>query len=648
MKGIERSLQKYITGAGPKVSIQEVSIYAHDNGDDLVDTLFKILNNVLNDYMGETSLQKLHEVFIYLNVIIANAEKLDRVHLSRRLYKLSNKIETIRYERRNVFLNPEKTNEELDALQTEIEQVIEANDKKDNKQFDFMNYLISEPQNITYVEYTFKKIPHIVNIKDKDGKCLYHHVVSTFLETLEEENEEKTLYLMNLLSLIQHQKAFKLDETDKRKILAEIYKNIEWMSCNKKLAKKNREKINYVNIIKEMIKQENETAVDIENIATKYNVPIFFDEEITGAVTLIQHPSKENYPDRVVDDSYIITIDGNDAVEIDDGLSCTRLPNGNYMLGIHIASVLGYFPYYSEIVEEAFRRNQTIYLKEPYQDKDNDYSRVVPIFPYEFSANKGSLLVGEPRLARTYMYEITPKGEVVNQSFYKSIVTSKKKLSYHDANSILKKGCEDPTLQETLLALQEVTTILDRRNISSSVYETVKEVTPNHADLKVRKKGSENIVYQAMLLNGSRVAEHLVKLKYPCLLRVHSLEHNEDQRTQEMIDYLLEGEEGSKLEKISHLIDSIYPKGTYDTEGRHDGLDLDYYCHCTSSLRRAQDILIEHILEVCYDNEATAEEIAELWEEVERRKIQINSRVKPIDWFAQEYNRTHIKRRRSH
>ena len=114
MKGIERSLQKYITGAGPKVSIQEVSIYAHDNGDDLVDTLFKILNNVLNDYMGETSLQKLHEVFIYLNVIIANAEKLDRVHLSRRLYKLSNKIETIRYERRNVFLNPEKTNEELD------------------------------------------------------------------------------------------------------------------------------------------------------------------------------------------------------------------------------------------------------------------------------------------------------------------------------------------------------------------------------------------------------------------------------------------------------------------------------------------------------------------------------------------------------
>ena len=61
MKGIERSLHKYITGAGPKVSIQEVSIYAVEHGDDLVDILFKCLNSVLNDYIGECSLQKNRE-----------------------------------------------------------------------------------------------------------------------------------------------------------------------------------------------------------------------------------------------------------------------------------------------------------------------------------------------------------------------------------------------------------------------------------------------------------------------------------------------------------------------------------------------------------------------------------------------------------
>jgi hypothetical protein len=176
-------------------------------------------------------------------------------------------------------------------------------------------------------------------------------------------------------------------------------------------------------------------------------------------------------------------------------------------------------------------------------------------------------------------------------------------------------------------------------------YEIMKTSTYNHSDLKVKKKGAENIIYQCMLLTGTRVGEFFKKNNYPCLFRVLSLDKETDQRTSEMIDLLLEGNEGSNLEKISHLVDSIYPKGRYDTEGRHDGLDLDYYCHCTSSLRRAQDILIEHALEVCYDQEPTEEELAELREEIEKRKAQINSRNKPIDWFAQEYNRTYQKRR---
>ena len=167
----------------------------------------------------------------------------------------------------------------------------------------------------------------------------------------------------------------------------------------------------------------------------------------------------------------------------------------------------------------------------------------------------------------------------------------------------------------------------------------------NHSDLKVKKNGAENIIYQCMLLTGTRVGEFKKKNNYPCLFRVLSLDKETDQRTSEMIDLLLEGNEGSNLEKISHLVDSIYPKGRYDTEGRHDGLDLDYYCHCTSSLRRAQDILIEHALEVCYDHEPTEEELDELREEIEKRKLQINSRNKPIDWFAHEYNRTYQKRR---
>ena len=646
MKSIEKSLHKYFNGVGPKISVQEISIYATEHGDDLINTLFKILNNTLDFYTGDSSLEPLHDAFKYINIIIANAEKLNRTYLSRRLVRLTSKIETIKEERKNKFCNPEKAIEELDKLLEKINEIYIENEKKENKQFEFISYLINEPQNIAYIEYTLKKIPHIVNIRDKNNVSLYHTVIRTFLDTLGNNDEEKTMYYLNLISLIQHQKQFKIDDHEKREILAELYKELEWMSCNKKAAKKNREKIHYVSIVRDMLKKENIEVHDIEDIAVKYNVPIYFDQDITGAVTLIQEPiSLENYPDRTEEDDYIITIDGKDAVEIDDALSCKRLDNGNYLLGVHIASVLGYFPYYSGIVEEAFARNHSIYLQHQYQDKKNDFNRVVPIFPYEFSANKASLLEGEPRLARSYYFEINPKGEVVNQRFSKSIITSNKKTSYQEVNHIIRKGCEDKKLEETVKNLYAVTTYLDNKYKSSPLYETMKISSSNHAELKVKKKGAENIVYQAMLLTGARVAEFFVKLNYPCLLRVHASDQETDDRTEEMINVLLDGTEGSKYERIANLVDSIYPKGTYDTEGRHDGLNLDCYCHCTSSLRRAQDILIEHALEVCYDNEPTEEELIELSAEIEKRKHQINSRTRPIDWFAQEYNRTYCKKK---
>ena len=199
MKSIERSLQKYLMGPGQKVSVQEVGIFATEHGNDLVETLFKCLNCAIDEYTGEYSLDRLLDAFMYLNVIIANAEELDRKHLSRRLNKLSSKIER-------------------------INKLHEANEQKDNKQFDFMNYLISEPQNISYIEFTFKKLPHIVNVKDKDGKSLFQTVISACIDSLSEEDEEKTLYFINLISLIQHQKTFKIDDQEKRNLLKRIVK----------------------------------------------------------------------------------------------------------------------------------------------------------------------------------------------------------------------------------------------------------------------------------------------------------------------------------------------------------------------------------------------------------------------------------------
>ena len=103
-----------------------------------------------------------------------------------------------------------------------------------------------------------------------------------------------------------------------------------------------------------------------------------------------------------------------------------------------------------------------------------------------------------------------------------------------------------------------------------------------------------------------------------------------------MIENLTVTYGGNQYRKLYQLLEGIYPKGWYGIEGKHNGLGLDHYCHCTSALRRGPDIVVEHALEVCYDNTPTDKEIAKLEAEIKRRVTEINSKLDPIEWFAKE------------
>ena len=638
---IEKALRNYLNRKGPKIKYDDFCVYCENNADAAINVLFKLANEEIDTMTDSKTLDRVVEVLKYVELIIGNCDDANRKIVNRKIVKLTEKLTRIQIEEYKRFSNMNKIKSEFNKVKRELEVLLDLCEKKDTKQYNFMQYLIEESKNIEYLEYTIKKMPALVNVKDKDEVPLFRNLVKSYLESVIDYNEENVLYYGNLITLIMSQKSFTLSDIEKRKCLEEVYKCINKMSFNKKKQKKNASKLELLKKLTDIIKGNSEKYLDIEEIASKYNIEINFSDTLLEKVHLNKTASEGYMSGRKEIDDYIISMDGDTAVEIDDALSCRKLPNGNYLLGVHIASVLGYFPYESDIIQNAITRNQSIYLPHRYQSKSDEFNRTIPIFPYEFCADKASLKEGEKRLARSYLFEIDKDGNIVNETFKKTIITNNKQLTYEDANKIITHGTKDEQLQNTINNLLEVTKILDKKYVSTELYDKIKENVSDTSELRVKRIGSENIVYQSMLLTGNRVAEYFNRNGFPLLYRVHYVNEENNRKLEAMIDNLNRTYKGNQFKNLYQLIEGIYPKGWYAEEGRHTGLDLDHYCHCTSVLRRAADIIVEHALEICYDKEPTKEELEQLKEEIATKVIEINAKQTPIEYFLKEYQKKH-------
>ena len=638
---IEKVLKKYLDNKGNKIKYNTFFQYAKDSTKKTIEINFKLVNNEIDSMSDSKNLDRTVEVLKYIEVIIGYCDDVNRQIVKRKIIKLQEKISRIFIEKKANFKKKKKVTNEFNKVRRELDMLAKMNKERNTKQYSFIEYLVEEAKNIEYLEYAIKNSPALVNVKDKNEVPLFRNLIINYLKCIKEDNESDLLYYNHLISVIMSQDNFKITEIEKRKCLEEVYKCVNKLSINKKSQKKNSKKLQLLSQLVNTIKSMDQNKLPIDEIASKYNISINFNEELIEKAKLAKVPSTGEMTGREEIKDYIISIDGISAVEIDDALSCRKLSNGNYLLGVHIASVLGYFPYESDMIQEAIKRNQSIYLPHKYQSKEHDFNRTIPMFPYAFCADKASLKEGEKRLARSYYFEIDKNGDVVNQKFLKTIITNNKQLTYDNANDILKHGTDNEKLQETIDNLSEVTKILDIRYATSDLYEKIKESVSDYSELRVKKVGAENIVYQSMLLTGNKVADYFAEHGYPLLYRVHYVNEQDLQKLESMINNLNETYKGNQFKNLYQLIYGIYPKGWYAEEGCHSGLELDHYCHCTSALRRASDIIVEHALEVCHDQNPTEDDLKKLQAEIAEKVIIINERTSPIDYFIKEYQKKH-------
>jgi len=169
MINIEKTLKDYLNDKGP--ALKESTILATtSNSNERINTIFKLINGYLDEYSEEKSLSKIQTLLGYINSIIENKEGVNRKIVKRKLQKLDEKISRVIT---NIYpKEPDEIDsefEEAHEINPEFEEVYEKIDsleskqlKTNSKRYEFIDFMIEEVHNFTYLEYSFNKLKGII------------------------------------------------------------------------------------------------------------------------------------------------------------------------------------------------------------------------------------------------------------------------------------------------------------------------------------------------------------------------------------------------------------------------------------------------------------------------------------------------------
>ncbi|MGB9893067.1 MAG: RNB domain-containing ribonuclease, partial [Candidatus Saccharicenans sp.] len=167
---------------------------------------------------------------------------------------------------------------------------------------------------------------------------------------------------------------------------------------------------------------QDEPGVDLKVVINQHNLPVEFSEEaLKEAEGKPEQPEKEDFEGRVDYRHWTtVTIDGEKAQDFDDAVSLKRLPNGNFLLGVHIADVSHYVRPGSALDREAYLRGTSVYFPD----------LTLPMLPEKLSNNLCSLRPRVPRLTVSAIMEIDRQGKVLKVDFHPSIIQTAERLTY--------------------------------------------------------------------------------------------------------------------------------------------------------------------------------------------------------------------------
>lgn len=391
--------------------------------------------------------------------------------------------------------------------------------------------------------------------------------------------------------------------------------------------------------IVDVLGHKNSPDIDTLKICSEFNIETEFNDKVLEEVKILPNSIDESDIKNRVDlrDKVIFTIDGADTKDIDDAVSIEKLDNGNYKLGVHIADVSFYVKEGTELKNTAFNRGNSVYLAD----------RVIPMLPVELSNGICSLNELSDRFAFSCVMEINDKGETVSYDIFKSVIRSRKKMTYDNVNKLFDgntpEGYEE--FKEDLLLMKELYEILE----SSSEKKGKLDFISDEIKLKVDENGKvlevykyetgigQKLIENFMIAANATVGTHIYNMSLPFVYRVHGLPEAEKLRNfvsyVSLLGYKLTGKsnfESIKPIELQNIMKQLEDKKEYKYLNNkllrcmqkaeyspynigHFGLALDNYSHFTSPIRRFSDLMVHYFLNEYLVNNNYSNDFIDNW-----------------------------------
>ncbi|MCR5031468.1 MAG: ribonuclease R [Lachnospiraceae bacterium] len=372
----------------------------------------------------------------------------------------------------------------------------------------------------------------------------------------------------------------------------------------------------------EVLGDADAAGVDVLSIIREYELPLEFEKEVEKQAALSAKELPEEHLEGRKDlrDMLMVTIDGEDAKDLDDAVSLSK-EGDIYHLGVHIADVSNYVREKTALDKEALKRGTSVYLVD----------RVIPMLPRVLSNGMCSLNEGEDRLALSCLMDIDKHGKVVSYEIAESVIRSKRRMTYTAVNKIITD--HDPETMEQykelvpmFLEMKECADILraNRKKRGSIDFDLpeckiILDKDGKPVDIKPYERNAATMLIEDFMLAANEtIAENFYWQETPFVYRTHdnpdpdkiqqlstfigNLGYGIKTKQKEVhpkeIQQLLAKTVGTEEEAlISRLALRSMKQAKYSTECTgHFGLACTYYCHFTSPIRRYPDLQIHRII----------------------------------------------------